>query len=161
MFKLFHSKGVVNNSFVSDIPAGTSLDTNAENLNGLAVTITAGVLEHCVANGAPVAGILANQPGDHSYGDDEQGNPIGGVAKLVGENPLFMPVTRDMLIEADTAAAAACVIGNLYDISANGDLINLAASTNDDFKVLRILEGTASAATKVMGVFVDPSGYFA
>jgi hypothetical protein len=160
MFKLYHSKGVVNNSFVSDIPAGTELDGAAEQINGKVVTIAAGVLANC-DSGSSVAGILAMNGTAPSYGLDEAGNDIGSVVLGSNENPIFMPVTRDMLIEVDTTAAAAVTIGGLYDIHTDFLTLNLAASTNDDFKVLKITEGTASAATKVVGVFTDPTGYFA
>jgi len=166
MFKLYHSKGVVNNSFVNDVYPGTSLDTDAELINGKAVVITSGLLETAATNGS-IAGILAIEPGTVNFGNDEQGNPIGGPAKGVTELPLWMPVGRETLIEADTAASAALVIGTAYDIAAGGLTVDLAATVNGDFKVLKIIEGTddgdgtGSAVTKVAGVFTDTTGYFA
>lgn len=160
MFKLHKSKGIVNNTFVSDIPVGTELDTLAEKANGLAVAITAGVLE-IADTGDAVAGIFAVEGGT-SYGTDEQGNDLGSPTFVgTADKNLFMPVGREVLIEADTAAADAVTIGAAYDIAAGGLTIDLDAQVNGDFKVLKIIEGTASAATKVAGVFTDPTGYFA
>ena len=166
MFKLYHSKGVVNNSFVNDVYPGTSLDTDAELINGKAVVITSGLLETAATNGS-IAGILAIEPGTVNFGNDEQGNPIGGPAKGVTELPLWMPVGRETLIEADAASAGTVTIGTAYDLEDGLTLDLVNAIVNGDFKVLKVLEGvdggdgTWTAVTKVAGVFTDTTGYFA
>lgn len=161
MFKLSKANGILaSNPFESHIPAGTSLDTNAEKINGTALTITAGSLE-VAATGNAIAGVLAVEPGDTSYGVDEQGNALGNTAFIGTDDFIpFIPAKGDVLFEADLDAAGAVVIGAAYDIAAGGQTIDRAASVNGDFRVLKVSEGTTASATKVIGVFTN-FGYFA
>ena len=113
-------------------------------------------------SGSPVAGVVSSQydaPGGLSSATFSPTFPKGPDSGDV--EALVLPATGTVLFDADVigTTSAAIVVGYLADIAVGGLGIS-TASTNDDFRVLEILEtDDDDYATKVRGVFMNP-GYF-
>ena len=166
-FRLYKASGARVPDIVSDIPVGGVLAaTPALIVAGKACRILAGEIEAALTNLA-VAGIITsdyNASGTantyYSRGATASGQFPNGVVD--GDTPIpFLPATGTVPVVADvkpaTITIATGIPGATLDIDTGG--LQLTTNSNGDFRIVKVLEKTATHVTKVVGFFVTP-GYF-